>query len=101
MSVGAPPASQLPPLRPYSLSSRHHIDVVDTWQQCEVVMAGKSPESLSVLALDCEWVEGGRGGRCPVALLQLGFMDGQCVLVRLCKTGAVPPTLLAVLQDSK
>ena len=43
---------------------------------------------------------GGEGGH-PVALLQLAFLDGHCVLVRLCKTGALPPALSSLLQDNK
>ena len=100
--------------------------------QCEEILASKSQELLGVLGLDCEWVSqpgergsrkgeeqeirsggerennsggggGGRGGdRYLVALLQLAFLDGHCVLVRLCKIGAtLPPTLSILLQDNK
>ncbi|KAG0730393.1 Exonuclease 3'-5' domain-containing protein 2 [Chionoecetes opilio] len=44
------------------------------------------------LGLDCEWVEV-KGGRRPVALLQLATCSGVCVLVRL-------PSFAAPLPDS-
>ena len=114
---------------PYSLDG-HRIDVVESSIQCEEILASKSQELLGVLGLDCEWVSqqdegggrkgegqgiriggerenssggGGReGDRHLVALLQLAFLDGHCVLVRLCKIGAtLPPTLSTLLQDNK
>lgn len=45
--------------------------------------------------------ERGGEGMHPVALLQLAFLDDHCVLVRLCKTGALPPSLSTLLQDNK
>lgn len=87
-------------LRHYSLS-HCTIDVIDSGGACEEILQSKTPQSLHVIGLDCEWVNKERGGRSPVALLQLAFLDGHCLLVRLCKTNEIPSTLLDILQDNR
>ena len=89
-----------PPQRRYSLT-RHRIDVVDTLHVCERILKSKTSQSLCVMGVDCEWVGEERGGQYQVALLQLAFLDGHCLLVRLCKTVTLPSTLHTILQDSK
>ena len=87
-------------LRAYSVS-HHCIDVVDTLESCEATLHSQTPQSLRVVGLDCEWVSKERGGQFPVALLQLAFLDGRCLLVRMCKIQTLPPTLTDILQDNK
>ena len=87
-------------LRQYSVS-HYRIEVVESWGSCEEILLSKTPQSLRIIGLDCEWVAKERGASFLVALLQLAFLDGHCLLVRLCKTKAIPSTLLGILQDSK
>ena len=56
-----------------------------------------------VLGLDCEWVSEERADStpvCPVALVQLAFLNGRCFLVRLCRmNGSIPDKLKEILED--
>ena len=75
------------------------IFVAESVQDCEMFVRSQSGWPVGVVGLDCEWR--GEGGRVPVALLQLAFPSGACLLLRLCETGAVPPCLADILTDRR
>ena len=81
--------------------SQYRVSVVEDAQACEEYLATRLPNPLRVVGLDCEWKPTTVGRTVAVALLQLAFPNGECVLVRLCKTGEVTPRLAEILRDRR
>jgi len=75
---------------------QHKVFVVDSVKQWDEILPQflKDISSIKVVGLDCEWVQ-----KRPVALLQLSSPCGLCVLLRLFKMAAVPPSLQELLAD--
>lgn len=85
----------------------YHVTVVDTADECEAYLVNRGLCQPLVLGLDCEWCNRPRRSDVdslqdiPVALLQLAFPNGECLLVRLCKIRKVTPTLERLLTDKR
>ncbi len=84
--------------------SGYRIEVVEADEMCEAYLQDRSPSQPLVVGLDCEWCSGNQrpgSPNVPVALLQLAFPDGECLLVRLCKIRKVTPALEKLLTDKR
>lgn len=81
--------------------SQYRVSVVEDAQTCEEYLATRVPNPLSVVGLDCEWKPTAEGRTVTVALLQLAFPNGECMLVRLSKTREVTPRLAEILRDKR
>ena len=98
------PAPHLPlsQRRPISqLLTRYDITLADTEYDCEQFLAEKVPRAPVTIGLDCEWVNREGVSSAPVALLQLSFPNGRCLLARVFKMTALGPHLTRLLTDKR
>ena len=87
-------------LRPISkLLSNYNITLVDSEHDCELFLSERIPRSPGIVGLDCEWVNRDGVDSAPVALLQLAFSNGQCLLVRVFRMAALGPRLADLLTN--
>ena len=88
--------------RPIShLLIKYDITVVDTEYDCERFLSEKVPHAPVIIGLDCEWVNREGVISAPVALLQLSFPNGQCLLARVFKMTSLGPHLTDLLTDKR
>ena len=88
--------------RPISqLLTRYDITLVDTEHDCEQFLAEKVPHTPVIIGLDCEWVNREGVSSAPVALLQLSFPNGQCLLARVFKMTTLGPCLTDLLTNKR
>ena len=88
--------------RPISqLLTRYDVTLVDTEYDCEQFLAEKVPRAPVIIGLDCEWVNREGVSSAPVALLQLSFPNGRCLLARVFKMTALGPRLTDLLTDKR
>ena len=86
--------------RPISkLLSSYDITLVDGELDCELFLSERIPPSPSIIGLDCEWVNRDGVDSAPVALLQLAFPNGQCLLVRVFRMATLGPRLTDLLTN--
>lgn len=84
--------------------SEYKVIVLDEEAQCEAFFKDKMTQQVHFVGLDCEWVSSqipSTNGYHPVALLQLAFLDKECVLVRLSKIGKITDSLVQLLTNKR
>ena len=87
-------------LRPISeLLSNYNITLVDSEHDCELFLSERIPPDPGLVGLDCEWVNRDGLDSAPVALLQLAFFNGQCLLVRVFRMATLGPRLTDLLTN--
>ena len=88
--------------RPISeLLSHYTITLVHTEHDCEQFLLERVSSRPAAIGLDCEWVNRDGVDSAPVALLQLAFPSGQCLLVRIFKMSSLGPCLTELLCDKR
>lgn len=93
---------QLPSRRPIAeLLTKYDITLVDNEYECERFLSERVPRAPVIIGLDCEWVNREGVTSAPVALLQLSFPNGQCLLARVFRMSALGPRLADLLTDKR
>ena len=91
-----------PSRRPIAeLLSKYNITLVNSEHDCERFLSEKVPRAPVIIGLDCEWVNREGMNSAPVALLQLSFPSGQCLLARVFRMTALGPRLTDLLTDRR
>ena len=93
---------KVPTSRPIAeLLTSYDITLVDSENDCEHFLSERVPHAPVIIGLDCEWVNRDGVSSAPVALLQLAFPNGQCLLVRVFRMTALGPLLTELLTNRR
>ena len=95
-------APQRPSRRPiHELLTKYDITLVNNEHECERFLSERVPRAPAIIGLDCEWVNREGVNSAPVALLQLSFPNGQCLLARVFRMSSLGPRLTDLLTDKR